>query len=453
MSNPLPPASGIPVKTIVRAPKGRDAETTKLSKELTGEINQFVAAARQNLGPLEVAGAVRELPQGRLQFFKNNGQEQLVVTLRPPAPPEPEEQPRPVVPLSLPDYCVVDIVVPRLADANTYILAKGVGPELFLEAPFADELEFDFFSFDTPSYSEDKEPGKALMRYARYETTDTVVPITDRVSSLRFDLRELAIGQEIEVEIWGRYGLGSSAFIPLGAATGVGYLDGDDPFWLDGSGAPHSSPPIDPLGNPVNVSIGFGIETFPILAFNTAFNAFLQADQWDETIYDTDNPLAGTQGSSGTRIPVYAQRRFDPDTGEEIALRLLSYTSSFVLAYVPRPGGGGGTVPRFSWTISFLERERLGALPPPDNVVTVDVVSGFYYGNPQMQALSTEGTDGEGIWSPNTGIPERQKIAEAQLYGEETADSFEFTDESGSLTRLGNIVVRRDSARAVFTPA
>lgn len=460
MSKPLPPKSGFPIKMVVLDADGEPADAFDLSKTMQGAINRFTAAARQQFAEMPRGNMLRQLPDGQLRFTKNQDQEQLVVTLTTPSTEVVQPEDQPYQP-PYPDFCVVDLVLQDAADLVIRIVAIGVRPNKFLVEPFADQLEFDYPE-SAASYADGKDPGRALMRYARKQPREGSISIDARVSSLLFDLREIAPGDRVEVDVWGatfeeeeeedpeewRIPLNRIAFTE---ATLFSSSPFDTP--LHEIANEIGTPTIDPLGNPSSID---GPK------FNTLFDTALDIAAWDETEYTDGDPnsyfafmIASVrpelqpsadrpQDSTGYEInPIcfYSQKRFDPITGALIALRRVAYAAS---GFVVNSGNGR----RATAVTSFYER----IVPPEGEEREVDVTSEFIYAG-EPKAYSTPHSDGAGIWALGSQIPTRQKIGSTPIKPDGQAGSEEFSAGSGELSKLGKISVDRAAATATFEPA
>lgn len=436
---------------VVRGEDGADAQAFDMDQEMHGVVQRFVAAARNVLSEIPGGKLAKKLPQGVVRFTKNGDQESLEVVLQPP-PPVDNPEPRPRKPESPPDYCVVDVVIPSSTGVRASFAAVGITPEDYAGAPFVDEEEFDFQDFSgEPWYSQGKEDGEALMQYSRHALQDLYVPISDRVASLRLDLRRMPPGESVQVDVWGYVRPAVAGYVPVDSRIGIGLRSFEDGTysWPDGSGSPHDGTLRDPLGN---VSVRFVSGVVPSFPRNFAFSnlalasiisSYLQADLWDETRFE---PAYIEPGSFfPIPSPVYIQRRLDPDSGAELAERVLRITVDATFEVV-------GDTERSTWRFQTDEKVRNG---PPAGVSVarpVDVTMAFYWA--EVVAVYTDDNDGSGIWTTGDGVvPERVQIGEGVIWNAEQPGSVEFTEDSGPLTRIGTITVQRESQSASFEAA
>jgi hypothetical protein len=444
VSNPLPPESGIPVRVVATG-------TAEQLGKASGEINQFVASARNVLAGIAVGTVSRQLSDNTsVKLVKNNGQERLIV-VAPPGQPVSQpavRAPATPQPRALPDYCVIDMVIDTTSRIRANFLALGVDPPTYLDAPFADEREFDFFEGMDDSYSERVGASNALMRYARYELNDAYVEIDRRTSSLLLDLRQLGSTQLVELEIWGVVRPVVSAYRPIDSRSGTGFenTETNEFFWPDGSGTPHSGDFLDPRGNP---SVRFfgnpaGVELrFSNIALAGIIIEHLRPDLWDETVFDP--AFIDPDSFVPVPVPAYIQRRLDPTTGAEVGYRVMVIICFFTSEIL------SDTLRSTRWTFDTSEKVRDG---PPDDVAVarqVDVVTGFYWERPL--AAYTNDSDSAGIWAVADGeVPERSKIGEGEIWNVEQPGSIEFTASSGPMTRIGVVRVDRAAQVTSFEP-
>lgn len=477
---------------VVRGEGGRTVEAQKLAPDLLGVIGQFTAGARQNLAPLDVAGQRKEIPEGTLQFFKNNGQEQLVVTLSTPVPVVEDRPTTPLV-VEYADFCVVDAVLRNASDVEVRIAAIGVQPERFQGAPFEGEIEFDYPE-EQPTYSAEKEPGRALIQYSRHAPREGSLSIPSRVSSLLFDLREVAPGERVSVDLWGAYfpdeneGIdtgepGDSATGPALRQIATATLDyfADTSFdednltgWSESVGRVGAMPFTDPLGN---------YARFDGPVFDALFADAMALDEWDETVLVTeptsDPDASGPQyfseliEATGQLVPpgpplgeapslfvlsdysfengggYYTQRRFDPETGAVSAFRRV------IRAAIGWALRVEGNVHRIEARVNFWEQVvPLSTLGPGEDPAdrTLDLVSQFYR-KVELEAYDTPHQDGAGIWALEPQIPERRMFANAPIAQEDLMDGQQISPASGNLLRLGRIIVDRVGESVTFEPA
>ncbi len=400
----------------------------------------------------------RELPDRTLYFTKNHGQEQLVVVIRPDTSKQSEALVQGSIPSSLPNYCVVDLVIQGGPETSAQFAAIGQAPELFRGEQFAGEIEYD----TDYGYSDDKGPGEALMRYSYSSDLALLVPITARVSSLLFDLREIPPGVDVAVELWGR------VFPPEGEelepvkdfetpptelasemAFAFRHNDGGDWHWPDGEGSPHFGVFTDPYGNETVFTATAGLSqdalfSLPNLLIETLFNEWIKADEWDETEYTT-SPSVG-----------YLQKRYDPDTGALLAERRFFFGGSGSVTAGQTCSQHGVPSLQSRWTIQALEQTRIWPQPEPGETTSkvADIVSAFYYGEPGLQGADTDNEDFVGIWALEDGeIPERQKQGEVVVSELAGPEAVELPPGGDELNLLGVLTVRRSAASIEFVPA
>lgn len=449
MSRPLPPKSGQPVKVVVRSTDEQTAKAFQADKQLQGEIGRFVVAARQKLQGLEVGGAVKQLPQGVVRFIKNGGQEQLVAVLRPPAPEPVSSQPREPVPESLPDACVIDIVVPAPGGHEYAFAFEAVAPETYKELGFLGYAEYDFETPET-TYSAEVGSDNALMRASRHFLgAGATIPITDRVASLAVDLRGILPDDPVIIDVYGQIMEGEQEITKefefprtiLESVVADVYEDDAAPgafYTIDGSPAPGGVPKLDPLGNPYLGNNTAYSAAIPEYWLDTLFNAWIAQDQWDETRY---NPVTF----------FYEQRRFDTDLGILTEERRFVITLAGAITPLPAesmPNGVAGR--RYRWTVYAEQVTREWSTDAADPV-EADVVHGFYWGDPEFVASYTLHADNAGIWTVANTMPERVAIGATTIKSSFAGDTG-FADR-GNFSWLGQLTIRRRDATVTWEQA
>lgn len=458
MYRPLAPASGIPVKVTLRAKDGRTLEARDLADKQQGEINQFVAAARQRFGDLAFGSAIKSITGGDVRFIKNGGQETLTITLEPPVADDAAQQAPTLRPERLPDYCIVDAVISGGVAISANFAAVGVAPAAYLGQPFAGEIEIDY-SAGVTTYSESVGATRALMRFSRHDDSFGELPITDRVASLKIDLRRVSPGQDVVIEIWGRLteapGLPTTSiikdfevpFTALPTSEGVAYKNAGSSewYWPDGSGAPHDER-IFTNTLAAQQSISADVQrSFPTTLYAASIAAHLDTASWDETI---ETPVADGQ----TLVSRWTQQRFDPDTGLVLAQRRFFYGFTYTIG----ADDEDPTRTRAQWVLQPFEQTRLFTITEntePTDDLPVDVVASLYYDDPNFQRTMTPNEDAAGIWAINATMPEREYIGGGLIYGEDRPGSQAFPDLDDPLALIGTVTVRRAELEMFFESA
>ena len=413
-----------------------------MDRERQGQMGQFVAAARQRLDGLDSGHAIKNLPGASMRFVKNNGQEQVVVTLKPPAaaeqPQRPREEPQP----NLPEFCVVDLVVPTSSvDQEFWFAYEARQPETYRGEEFAFTPEHDFPT-DEPGYSEFYGADVALMRASRHDLGGSpTLSIARRVSSLKLDLRDMPADEPVVIDVYGAaVSEGPRITKPyefprtvLEQVVGVAYLDegGADFYWLDGTGSPHDGTNLDPQGNTTllsNVEPAVFRRSVPNLLFAELFDRWLLDADYDTTEF---NPLT----------LFYEQERLDPDTGLPLERRRFVITAQAAATSLTADLAPNG-VPsqRTTWTLSA---EQVTQEYDVSEVTahTADIVHAFYWGDPGLVASETLHEDRAGIWSIGGDEPQRVKIGAGDVPPSAAGD-VGFADQSG-FTLIGTLTIIR----------
>jgi hypothetical protein len=447
------------------------AKARALAEKHIGEINQFYLGARQqrDLSGNDQFGVNKQLPDGgSLHYRYNNGLETMDVRL---AEKEPETFESPDEPQAkerkLPDFCVVDLVIPSSAEMRFDFIAVCVKPDGFAGTWETDSIHWTDSSEVLPL------PYKPPFRYARSLPADYVSTIGNRVSSLAFDLRRGGPRAEYIVDIYGKvtpdnfpiigYDTTSgdtytttytrelahdwTGWLELDSRTSVQYEDSGftfvPPHFIPSTASNNSSAPYVSASGDSSASSGWSIPSQDIDDLEAA---------WSVLGFGVDELT--TDPTSGL---VTKQRR------------------SFVGA-VPSNENIAGTCPvhhiatrHTDWTVTAAENYREWNIIPPGTLISAgtttpiyattfetdaDIVYGFYYDTSKLKVGATQHQDRfadsiASIWAPAAHDPTDRKALPGTAHIVYTPNY----SNPGNYEKIGRLRVRRDPAKVEFTPA
>lgn len=437
------------LKIRIEGEDGLKPEQRKLIEErYQGEINKFYLGIRQQLDLSQQPGykQFKALPDGgQLRYSYNHGQETMDIRLSPKALQEVTREEERKTPL--PDYCVVDLVIPDSTAVKGDFIAKVVKP-----AAIAGRQETDSIH-----WTDDSETIKAanpadarlIVQYARDVPSDYNSSITNRVSSLLFDLRGDP-NTRVEVDLYGKV---TPNTFPI-----IGY---------------------DPPTYSRTLLYDHSMEPTPDLTIDTHTTYTVYDHVGGTTVYAEAQP-SDADPSVGPYAPTVSVWEYEDRTTYPSSESLTDPTSGLVWKEIARAyweadisGPVSGTCPNHAQASDVMTRRRqvlewwkvwtINTVPgapiyATTYTTTADVVHGFYYGDPKMRVGKTTHQDiryagvavsWASIWSPTLSDP-TDRVALR------TRASLTYTSQAGNpgnYAYIGRVKVTRNPPMVEFTPA
>lgn len=406
-------------------------------RKLGGEINQFRTASRQSVDIMQQPSSqrIRRLEDGSIVRYKfNNGHETLEVApsegtllgIRAPqfAPDKPKAR--------VPDFCVVDVVVP-----NSVEISAAIGFDVIAgEALGLREL-------DAPGVAPD--PSEPLLYFARVAPLiDYASTITDRVASLRVDFRTLPEQAVIEFNLYGRAVPNEYEIVDYGPPNHARELI------YNNTG--RSTPNLTVLIRPEHDSFGH--------LNSEGMRIFHPAEPGD---------LDRIPGSPLLAYEFYEQQEYPPVEyiyDEPTGLIVKEIRRAYLSVQIPGNVGIGGYICPIHGTTALWRAERFAVErwaewriveTPGDPIYAdefetpADIVAGFYYDDARLLVGSLPHQDtGSAIWTVQPAPPtERTQVASVVLTDEEVP-----IDQSPfEIPLLGVVRITRDPPAVEFVPA